>query len=661
MNQKFVVPVGLLGRFAVVKLWPDIKTAEDECIARLKITAAALGLECVEIHADGRLLEAPDRFIAKKDVDFVLHLHYDTPKLYDVFSFVALWNPIQFYHEWGYSRTSRNLLTHDDFISCSSPAADDHIGRMVRRSATHLPPLFNLYHSIADIVHAPSLGDHKLFYAGINWEAISGGKSRHQEVLNRLDRTGLLRIYGPKLFQGVEVWRGYESYVRELPFDGVSMIDEIAQSGVALVLSSPAHKQSELMSSRLFESIAAGALVVCDENNFAKKYFGDSLLYIDTRCSIDRIYEDIRKHLAWAENNVDEALGMVAKAQDIFRQKFTLKKNLIDLYRGLTDRKRRLLKRQRPEGTASISVCLNLLLPEYSNDILNTHIASVVAQEYDNFSPVLVLDTAAARENRSSIEAALANSPVPIDLMEVDFFSYGPTREIKTRRSLGAVIADIIRRTSPADALVFVAPNEKIFSNHLQVLAGSLARNPDKNCAATAAILKNGLQPIHGVHERIDFRQLDATAPIGYGRFMFRVSALAEDLHIALPYLDRKAMAVMMGGGIIAQEIPSTIVINVEREFPSGLWDEGQENELISSFCPEVFAIFSGHEIILPPLSLPGGLSITPEAGEPGLVTRLLQWVVMQLRKLYREGLGARIIALIRKLKNKLTLVKQTP
>ncbi len=117
----------------------------------------------------------------------------------------------------------------------------------------------------------------------------------------------------------------------------------------------------------------------------------------------------------------------------------------------------------------------------------------------------------------------------------------------------------------------------------------------------------------------------------------------------------------MMGGGIIAQEIPSTIVINVEREFPSGLWDEGQENELISSFCPEVFAIFSGHEIILPPLSLPGGLSITPEAGEPGLVTRLLQWVVMQLRKLYREGLGARIIALIRKLKNKLTLVKQTP
>ncbi len=654
MDQEFALPVGLLGRFAVVKLWPDIKAAEDECIARLKIAAAALGMECIEIHADGRLLEAPDRFITKKDVDFVLHLHYDTPKLYDVFSFVALWNPIQFYHEWGYSRTSRNLLTHDDFISCSSPAADDHVGRMVRRSATHLPPLFTMYHSVTDIVHAPSLGDHKLFYAGINWEALTGGKSRHQEVLHRLDRTGFLRIYGPKLFQGVEVWRGYKSYVREIPFDGVSMIDEIAKSGIALVLSSPAHKESELMSSRLFESVAAGALVICDENNFAKKYFGDSLLYIDTRCSIDGICEAIRKHLVWAEHNSDEALGMVAKAQDIFRKKFTLKKNLIDLYREFSERKRTLLKLQRSEGAARMSVCVNLLLPEYSRDILDAHIASVVVQEYDDFSPVLVVDAAAARENRSDIEVALANSAVHIDLLEVDFFSYGPTPEVKTRRRLGAIIAEVLRRNSPADAVVFVAPNEKIFSNHLQVLAGSLARQQDEKCVATAVILKNGTQPIHGICERIDFRQLDAASPMGYARFMFRVSMLVEDLHLALPYVDRKAMAVMAGGGTIVQEIPSTVVINIESEFPTGLWDEGQENELISSFCPEVFAISTGFEIILPPLSLPD----MPEPSESLHVVQVLRWVVNQARALRRQGLAARIVALKRKLKKKLSLVK---
>ena len=280
MLQDFVLPTELIGRFAVVKLWPEIKTAEDECIARLKIAAASLDLECIEIHADGRFLDAPDRFITKEDVDFVLHLHYDTPKIYDVFSFVALWNPIQFYHEWGYSRTSRNLLTHDDFLSCSSPAADDHVGRLIRRSVTHLPPFFNLYHSIADIVHPPSLGDHKLLYTGINWEALGRGKSRHQELLKRLDKTGLLRIFGPTIFQGVRVWKGYNSYVREIPFDGISMLDEIAKAGIVLVLSSPAHKQSELMSSRLFDMSLPGH-AISDENNFAKKFFGDPRIHSD--------------------------------------------------------------------------------------------------------------------------------------------------------------------------------------------------------------------------------------------------------------------------------------------------------------------------------------------------------------------------------------------
>ena len=651
MVQDFVLPVGLIGRFGVVKLWPEIKTAEDECIARLKIAAATLGLECIVIHEDGRLLEAPSTFISKKDVDFVLHLHYNTPKLYDAFSFVALWNPIQFYHEWGYSRCSRNLLTHDDFVSCSSPAADDHVGRLVRRASTHMPPLFNLYHSLADIVFTPSLGDHKLFYAGINWEAVSGAKSRHQDVLKRLDKIGTLRIYGPKVFQGVKVWSGYNSYVREIPFDGVSMIGEIAKAGIALVLSSQAHKQSELMSNRLFESVAAGALVICDENNFANKFFGDSLLYIDTRCSIEKIFDEISKHLVWAETNVDEALKMVAKAQDIFRQRFTLKKNLTDLYLGLPERKRQLLNKQSPEGTTRIFIRLNLLMPEYSETLLNRHIASVAAQEYKEFTPVLIIDITAASEKRSEIDAALARSPLRFEVLEVDFFTYGLYREVKVRRKVGEVITEILRRTSQSDAVVFVAPNEEIFSNHLQVLAGSLARNPDRNCAATSVISKNGSQPIHGIHEKIDFRQFNTAAPIGYARFIFRVSALPKDLELALPYLDRKAMAVLVGEGVICQEIPSTVIIHVESEFPSGPWDEGQENELLSSYSPAVFTVSTGYEIIVPPLSL----STTPAAKAVGvllLIKQLLnrRWVVAQLQAVRKHGVAARLRVLEKKL-----------
>ena len=649
MAISFTLPSGLIGKFAIVKLWPGIKTAEDECIARLKIAASGLGIECIEIHADGRLLEDPKKTITKNDVDFVLHLHYDTPKLYDAFSFVALWNPTQFYHEWGYARTSRNLLTHDDFISCSSPAADDHVARLIRKVATHLPPLFNLYHSVSDVVHLPSLGDGKLFYAGINWDALRGGISRHQELLQRLDKSGNLRIFGPSIFQGVKVWKGYDSYVREIPFDGISMIDEISRAGIALVLSSQAHKDSELMSNRLFESVAAGALVICDENNFAKKFFGDCLLYIDTRDSVEDVFNAIERHLAWCKKNPEKALAMVARSQEIFREKFALKKNLSDLYQGLTARKLELQAKQCPVDNPQIKVALYFLMPEYSEKVLNAHIESAVSQEYVNFSPILVVDKADANKHRSSILKAIEQSSAKIDVIELDFNTYGTNSKIKVRRKVGEALAEILALRIPADAVVFVAPNEVLFSNHLHVLAGSLARNPSTNCVASAVIYKHTNLPIHQVHERIDFIKLDHVYSIGYARFIFRVSAISKDLNIALPYLDRKAMAVLVGDNIFIQEIPSTVVVDVVDNFPVGSWDEGQENNLIASFCPQTFNIATGHEIIVPNLADPSVISNAIK------LTRRLSWnwIRSQVNALQRDGFSVRFKVLKSKLKTR--------
>jgi len=277
----------------------------------------------------------------------------------------------------------------------------------------------------------------------------------------------------------------------------------------------------------------------------------------------------------------------------------------------------------------------------------------VVAQEYEDFSPVLITDKTEASKNRISIKNALAKSPVPIEVFEIDFFAYGLNKKVKTRRKIGEIIADVLKMTSQADAVVFVAPNEKIFSNHLQVLAGSLARNPDKNCAATSAILLHRHQPVHGVHEKIDFRQLDPYAPIGYARFIFRVSALPDDLNLALPYVDRKAMAILVGECGIAPEIPSTVLLYVDHEFPSGPWDEGQENELISSFCPAAFAISTGHEIVLPPLQPPLQLTAVAARGY-WLIIKLLRWrwIVAQARLLRKHGVGARFEVLKRKLKS---------
>lgn len=583
-----------IGRFAIVKLWPDIKTAEDECVARLKIAATSLGIECIEIHADGSFLSDPEVKVSNENVDFVIHLHFDTPKQYDAFSFVALWNPLKFYHEWGYARTSRNLTSHDDFLSCSSDAADHHVERMVGSTSTHLAPKFNLYHSTADVVYSPSLGGRKLFYAGINWEAISGGKLRHQEVLKRLDKTGLLCIYGPTVFQGVKVWAGYDSYIKEVPFDGTSMIDEINKAGISLVLSSQAHKDSELMSNRLFESIAAGALVICDENEFAKKFFGNSLLYIDTRSSVEEIYRDIMRHLDWVQSNPSLALEMIEKAQKIFCGRFTLTRSLTTLYNGIEERKRELLEFRLPRTEGSLTVRLFLLMPEYNEEVLRAHIKSVCVQKYENVSPVLVVDTHLISSHRIEIESIIASSGIFIDLFEVNFFNYSIDLTIKSRTRLGQVILKLINSARGFDALVIVAPNETLFSSHLEVLCGALQQYPKIKCAATAAMLRNGNAVLNSVNELIDFGHVDRGGPPGYGRFIFRMSKISADIQIALPYLDGRPLAVLVGNEVIHQLLPATINIDLMQDFPERTWDEAAENEIIRDYSPGAFKQATG-------------------------------------------------------------------
>jgi len=636
----------MLKRFAVVKLWPELKTAEDECIARLKLAAAALGIECIEVHSDGRLISDPDIIVSKALVDFVLHLHFDTPKNYDAFSFVALWNPIKFYHEWGYFRCSRNLVTHDDFISCNSSAADDHVNRMIRGKSTHLSPRFHLYHSTPDIIHGPSLGDGKLAYAGINWDALRGGRSRHQEMLKQLDTTGFLRIYGPTIFQGVKVWDGYESYVKEVPFDGVSMIDEISKAGVSLVLSSQAHKESELMSNRLFESIAAGALVICDENPFAKKFFGDSLLYIDTRGSTEETVADILKHLNWARTNPTEALSKIEQMQTIFREKYSLIRNLADLYGNLEQRKADLRALQ--FGVCEqdqMSVQLNLLMPDYSTVVLQSHITSVARQNYKNVRAVLRIDEYELAANRLEIEAIVAAAPVQIKIAPIRFYDRPTGGTPKFPRMLGRVVLEIIETANNVDALAIVAPNESLLSNHLEVLVSALQRDRAVQCAATAAILRTGDETIHSVSELIDFGHVDKANPPGYGRFIFRVAGLAKDLAIALPYLHGRPLAVLCGGNTIDQQLPATISIDLAEEFPLRTWDNVAENEVIRSFSPRALVPSVGMTPVSPAVQL---LPVV----RPNRVALLLSgfWWKAQYYALRRHGVKARLQAAKRKL-----------
>ncbi len=361
--MRLKLPLMLHRNFAVIKLWPNTQSAEDEVIERLRIAAASLDLKCLVVDSFARLIHPPHTQLTKDDVDFVLSLHFEAPKQFDIYSFVTLWNPLHFYHEWGYRKFTRHILTHDDFLTCDSASGDDHVMRFLACDPMRDGPRLHMYPTLSGPILSPTTGDHKLFYVGINWERLTNKTGRHEELLKLLDRDGNLRLYGPKLFSGVDVWEGFNSYVGPIPFDGVSIVRLIHKAGISLVLSSQAHREAEMMSCRIFESAAAGAVIICDDNPFARRFFGDSLLYIDTTLPAAETFAQVQGHLQWIEANPAEARELATRSQQIFQERFSLDSCLERIYAELPARKQKLECLYTPKIQEKI--CVIFLMPEF--------------------------------------------------------------------------------------------------------------------------------------------------------------------------------------------------------------------------------------------------------------------------------------------------------
>ncbi|MGF6611015.1 hypothetical protein OKW45_005937 [Paraburkholderia sp. WSM4175] len=250
-----------------------------------------------------------------------------------------------------------------------------------------------------------------------------------------------------------------------------------------------------------------------------------------------------------------------------------------------------------------------------------------------------MIDRVEAREHRAEIEESLVSTSPAVRVLELDFFDHGPTGFVKGERKLGNVIAEIVDDARDVDALMFVAPNERLLSNHVQVLAGSLIRDPQRHCATTAAIIKNGDATVHTVSELLEFGFLNDDAPIGYARLIFRRASLPANLNLALPYLHRKPLAALVGEQKIQQEIPSTVLIDIQAPFPTGKWDQGMENKLLGDFCPEVFTVYRGYFREMPSLA-PRVVAVPASVPYSRLSRR---WVLYQIEALREKGVGERL------------------
>jgi len=572
------LPPDMKKKFAVVRMWPGLQTAEREVIARLKISAKLLGLDCIEIDSSGYCIKT-GKAITSNEVDFAIHLHFETPKNYDIFSFVALWNPLQFYFDFGYEIHSKNLISHDDFLSCLSPGADDHVKRLLARQPLHLPPKFTMFHSVPGPVIAPVSRQRNLFYIGINWEKLGQGKSRHEALLKELDRTDYLRIHGPRVFQGVKIWKGFKSYVGEIPFDGVSVSHAINSVGAGLVLSSEAHRASGLMSNRLFETIAAGSVVICDENPFARKHFGDTLLYVDSEA--EDLFSQVDKHMSWINANPDQACELVMRAQKVFLKDFQLMMSLRSMYEGLRARKEELSFSLDPSSATNPKVILIGILTDENIESEQRLIESCIRQSYRNLHLVVVVDEKCSRID--VIDGKLQNSKASYRIVKQKSLYK------KIRNNAGFVISQAIKsiKSDAFDAFTILLSHEEIFCDHISSQMRIFMNQKAPQIVATSANLLS--QKTHKETNKLQSAvKLDWSVysnPIGFARFMFPKRVIREEVFYLLPYLDKRCFVALVG----EEEVVASALVTGQINWDDPIFRERLSEDLETLLINDVF------------------------------------------------------------------------
>jgi hypothetical protein len=327
-NSRFKTHIG------VYDTWPTIKNAEKEILFRMMYACNIISVGVIVINNDGtisglsnvndvnfaRLKHINLNQVPQKYIKFVLSMHYESPKTTHHLTLHALWNPPTYMTT---ADNIRSFKTFDGYLSCYSSIADDF-----KTSTTNKPIIGYLNHSLSTPVHdvLQTFNDITCFYVGINWERLNDAhKPFRQNVLNllkKLEPFNIVSIYGPKMFLNVNVWEGFMSYKCEVPFDGVSTINEIKKCGACLVLSSTSHIESEIASNRLFEGLAAGVPLICDNNPFIKKWFGDNVFYIDIHD--ENCHEQVIQCIQYIKNNKEIVIEKLQQCRTIFLNVFLM-------------------------------------------------------------------------------------------------------------------------------------------------------------------------------------------------------------------------------------------------------------------------------------------------------------------------------------------------
>lgn len=383
----------------IVSPWPSVKNAEYEIIERMKIAIRKLGHDWVIVDGYGVTLESSnprfEEMTISETADFCISMHFVSPKLWEPFTYLALWNPPRYYHDSNYDEVMAHVGSYDDYLIYHSDPIKNHLLNFLRGTKKDLDGAVEFFSGGAGETFPPletlPVGA-KLFYCGINWERLSGTHGRHHQLLSMLDRAGLTKIYGPEKFEGIEPWSGFKTYQGSIPFDGISIFTKLREAGVALVLASNEHVMSEAASNRVYEAINAGVVVLSDRNPFIVKEFGDCVFYFDYGATWEETYQNIKVKFEWILENSKEALRSAGRAQEIYRDRHTLEKSIQRLIEQNESRQARFKSKFYALEQKKVTVFLPFRSQEKSFFI--RQLEAVNGQAYKNIAVEIVTDEA---------------------------------------------------------------------------------------------------------------------------------------------------------------------------------------------------------------------------------------------------------------------------
>lgn len=553
--------------FAIIHTWPDLRNAEYEVVQRLLAAAANVGRPVILVDNGGSIVWAsPELNLRRGQIlpsdaaEFVLSLHFESPRTLDIYSYYAIWQPTEFYFDFGYQRSIDRFSTHNDLLSCDSDIGDAHAlniyGALGRKPLAPLPKLF---HMVAEPYLEPNISeDSKLFYIGINWERVGRPKGRFHDALVGLDEKGLTTIYGPELIMGVAPWQGFKTYAGELPFDGHSVKRAINRAGICLALSSAQHKRTGIMSNRLFEGLAGGAAVIATPNPIIDKHFRDVVYLVDDSRGEDVLGQMTLEAVREIRADTAEARRRVLEGQRILREICSLERSIEHLFENNGARKAHFEQTFLADAEVTVILMDDYAIPE----LIGKRLDEYRAQKRGTIDLHIVCDRAIAAELAGQGPGGAVRS---LTIHGCDFNPTAGTLDgiAPPRQRTGPVVWDILQSlTTPA--FMIAGTNESVFTDHLASLAKALESDPAATMACSGALREAFNGPVERVRSFIELRHeaLDALAlangPAHRGRFLYRSSLIDMSLDDLFIMLDGEEYRCFQVAGLLEGRVAQT-------------------------------------------------------------------------------------------------------